>query len=286
MEKPEDGRDAATVEARGVTVPRPGFGTWSLEGNEGREMIEAAVDMGYRHFDAAEDYGNEEEVGRVLEASGLLRREFFLTSKVWPTHYGSMDFRQAVEGILERLRTDYLDLLLLHWPVFEDTTLEAVVERLNAMRDEELTLNIGLSNFTVDLLDRAWAATTYPLVVNQVEYHPFLDQEAVMDEMRDREMILTAYCPLARGRTARNPVLREIGETHGKTGAQVSLRWLVQQNTVPIPRTSDPEHGRENMEIFDFELSGEEMERIHELHEPDGRIIEPSGMTPPFSRTR
>jgi len=280
MEKSEDGRDPAVVEARGAKVPRPGFGTWSLAGDEGREIMEAALEMGYRHFDAAEDYGNEEEVGRALESSGLLRRELFLTSKVWPTHYGPADFRRAVEGILERLRTDYLDLLLLHWPVFQGTTLEAVVERLNAMRDEELTLHIGVSNVTVDLLDRAWAATTYPLVVNQVEYHPFLDQGAVLGEVRDREMLLTAYCPLARGRTARNPVLREIGEVHGKTGAQVSLRWLLQQDTVPIPRTSDPEHARENLEIFDFELSGEEMERIHGLHEPDGRIIEPSGMTP------
>ncbi|MFO8174957.1 MAG: aldo/keto reductase [Longimicrobiales bacterium] len=268
------------MEARGASVPVPGFGTWQLEAGDARRMVEAALEMGYRHIDAAEMYGNEEQVGEGWKASGLDRKEIFLTSKVVPDHFGSGDFRLAVEGILERLQTEYLDLLLLHWPAFRDTTLEATVERLNAMQDEKLTRFIGVSNFTVDLLDQAWSATTYPLVVNQVEYHPFLDQEPVLKAVRDFDMILTAYSPVAQGRTTRNPVLREIGETHGKTGAQVSLRWLVQQGAVPIPRSSSPQHARENLEIHDFELTDQEMARIHELHEPDGRIINPPGLAP------
>jgi diketogulonate reductase-like aldo/keto reductase len=256
-------------------MPALGFGTWDLAGEEATAMVEAALEMGYRHLDTAEHYGNDDAVARGWESSGIPRRELFITSKVWQSHFEPMEFKGAVEATLKRLRTDYLDLLLLHWPVFQDTDLEAAVERLNAMHDEKLTRHIGVSNFTTDHLDRAWSATTYPLITNQVEYHPFLDQGKLRDDMADREMILTAYCPVARGRTARNDVLREIGEAHGKTGPQVALRWLLQQDAVPIPRTSDPEHARENLAVFDFSLSRDEMDRIGALHDPDGRIIDP-----------
>lgn len=267
-------------EARGVSMPVPGFGTWQLEGDEARKMTEEALEMGYRHLDAAEMYGNEEEVGEGWRASGLDRTEIFITSKVLPGHYGPADFRVSAEGILERLQTDYLDLLLIHWPVFEGTTLDAAIERLNALHEEGLTRFIGVSNFTVRLLDQAWTATTYPLVVNQVEYHPFLDQSPLRQAMEERDMILTAYSPVAQGRTVRNPILKKIGEAYGKTGAQVSLRWLVQQGAVPLPRSSKPEHARDNLDIFDFELTTEEMEKIHGLHEPDGRILNPGGLAP------
>jgi len=267
-------------EARGVSMPVPGFGTWQLEGDEARKMTEEALEMGYRHLDAAEMYGNEEEVGEGWRASGLDRTEIFITSKVLPGHYGPGDFRVSAEGILERLQTDYLDLLLIHWPVFEGTTLDAAIERLNALHEEGLTRFIGVSNFTVRLLDQAWTATTYPLVVNQVEYHPFLDQSPLRQAMEERDMILTAYSPVAQGRTVRNPILKKIGEAYGKTGAQVSLRWLVQQGAVPLPRSSNPEHARDNLDIFDFELTTEEMEKIHGLHEPDGRILNPGGLAP------
>jgi diketogulonate reductase-like aldo/keto reductase len=269
-----------TREARGASVPVPGFGTWQLSGDEVLEILPQALEMGYRHIDTAEAYDNEAEIGTCLEESGIPRREIFLASKISPRHYISGDFRLTVEAILKRLRTDHLDLLLLHWPAFRGTTLEATIERLNAVRDEGLVLHIGVSNFTIGLLDRAWSATTHPLAVNQVEYHPFLDQDKLLAEMEGREMILAAYSPLAQGRTARNRVLEEIGEAHGKTGPQVALRWLVQRGTVPLPRTSDPRHARENLEVFDFELSESEMGRVGELHEPAGRIVDPAGDAP------
>lgn len=269
-----------TREAQDTTIPIPGFGTSGLSGENARRMIEEALELGYRHVDTAEDYGNEAEIGKGWSASGLDRSDLFLTSKVWPSHFSRRDFRSTVEGSLERLRTDHLDLLLLHWPVFEEASLEDALDHLNRARDDGLARSIGVSNFTVDLLNRARSHSPYPLLTNQVEYHPFLDQDELLEVAKGHDMVLTAYCPVARGRTVRDEVLQEIGRTHGKTGAQVSLRWLIQQGAVPIPRTSDPDHARQNLEVFDFHLDEEEMRRIHALHEPDGRIIDPSGMAP------
>lgn len=243
-------------------------------------MIQIALESGYRHIDTAEDYGNEGEIGAALQASGIARENLFLTSKVWPNHFVEGAFRAAVEGSLKRLGTDYLDLLLIHWPLFEETTLEAVVERLNAVRNDGLARHIGVSNFNVELVDRAWSATSFPLVANEVEYHPFLNQDKILQQARDRGMALIAYCPVARGRTASDAVLREIGEAHGKTGPQVSLRWLQQRGAIPIPRTSSRAHCQENGDIFDFQLDAEEMRRIHGLARPDGRLIDPQRYAP------
>jgi diketogulonate reductase-like aldo/keto reductase len=266
--------------AHGASIPNPGFGTYKLEGAQGRASVEEALNQGYRHFDTAEAYGNEKEIGEAMMASNMKRWDLFLTSKVSPSNFGEGDFRQAVGGSLERLRTDQLDLLLLHWPAFRKAELPAAVERLNAVKEEGLTKHIGVSNFTSELLEEAWQHTSAPLVVNQVEYHPYLDQGALLKTMEERGMLLTAYCPLAQGRAAGDPVLKGVGEDHGKSAAQVALRWLVQRGSVPLPRTSKPDHGLENLNIFDFQLSAGEMEKIHELHEPDGRIIDPDDKAP------
>ncbi len=270
----------AVREAHGASIPALGFGTSGLHGDEARRMTEIALESGYRHIDTAEDYGNEGEIGAAWQTSGIEREDLFLTSKVWPNHFVEGAFRASVEGSLERLGTDYLDLLLLHWPLFEDTNLEAVVERLNAARNDGLAKYIGVSNFNVRLVERAWSATSFPLVANEVEYHPFLDQGKTLRQAADQGMVLIAYCPVARGRTARDPVLHAIGEAHGKTGAQVALRWLLQQGAVPIPRTSSLEHCLENRDIFDFQLGPDEMTRIHELARPDGRLIDPEHYAP------
>jgi diketogulonate reductase-like aldo/keto reductase len=243
-------------------------------------MVEKALELGYRHFDTAESYGNESEVGNALFSSSLRRWDVFLTSKVSPRHFGEDELRQAVQGSLERLKTDELDLLLLHWPAFRQASLAAAVESLNKVQDEGLTKHIGVSNFTADLLEEARNHTVSPLAVNQVEYHPFLDQDALLESMEAMGVLLTAYCPVARGRTAEDPVLRRIGEDHGKTGAQVALRWLIQRGTVPLPRSSNPAHAEENLNVFDFHLSPDEMERIHGLHDPKGRIINPNENAP------
>ena len=281
MNKMSSGPGAPIVRSHGVEIPTLGFGTWELRGPEARRMVERALEVGYRHVDTAQAYENEVDVGRALEESGL-REEVFLTTKIWPSGYRGLP--DAAWESLDRLRTDAVDLLLLHWPRFEGTSLEATVEKLNEVAERGGTRHVGVSNFTPELLERATRASDRPLVVNQVEYHPFLDQSDVLEAVREREMALTAYSPLAKGRAPRDETLWEIGRTHGASAAQVSLRWLVQQDRVTaIPRTSDPEHLRENFDVFDFRLTPEEMRRISDLAEPGGRIIDPEGLAPDWS---
>lgn len=269
------------VEARGATIPALGLGTWELTGSVAERAVADALELGYRHLDTAQAYGNEREVGRAIEGSGVPREALFLTTKVWPDRYGPARFADSVRRSLERLGTDHVDLLLLHWPRFEGTTLERTIELLNRARERGWSRHIGVSNFTTALLARAARASDAPIAVNQIEYHPFLDQKAVLEEARDLGIAITAYSPLARGRVPGNETLAEIGDAHGKSAAQVALRWLVQQRGVAaIPRTSKREHAAENLAIFDFELSDEEMERIGRLAEPGGRVIDPDGLAP------
>lgn len=274
-------RNVELVEARGAAIPALGLGTWELAGDEAERAVSDALELGYRHIDTAQAYGNEARVGRAIEASAVPREKIFLTTKVWPDRYAPSDFAASVRRSLERLRTDHVDLLLLHWPAFEQTTLERTIESLNRARDEGWTRHIGLSNFTTELVGRATRFDGAPIAVNQVEYHPYLDQGAILAQARDLGIAVTAYSPLAHGRVPDDETLAEIGEAHGKSAAQVALRWLVQQEGVAaIPRTSKREHAAENLEIFDFELSDREMGRIGELAEPDGRVIDPAGLAP------
>lgn len=274
-------REIPFVQGREARIPALGLGTWQVTGAEAEEMVGRALELGYRHLDTAQAYGNEAEVGRAVEDSGVDRDSIFITTKVWPDRYGPGDFADSVDASLEALRTDAVDLLLLHWPAFGDSSLEEVMGRLAEARRAGKARHVGVSNFTPGLLDRAVEASPVPLEVNQVEYHPFLGQSHLLDAVRGREMVLTAYSPLAQGRTARDPLLKAIGRERGKTGAQVALRWLLQQESVAtIPRTSDPEHLAENLDVFDFRLSKGEMEAVGELAEPDGRIIDPDGLAP------
>lgn len=282
MPPPDDRTPGSpVVEAHGARIPALGFGTWELTGSTARRMTEQALDTGYRHVDTARIYGNEAEVGRALETSDVDREDVFLTTKVWPDDYRPEEFRAAVRESLERLRTDRVDLLLLHWPRFEGTSLEATVGELCRAQHEGRTRHVGLCNVNRELLDRAWEAATVPLAVHQAEYHPYLDRDAALAASRDRGMAFTAYSPLAHGEIVADQTLAAIGERHGKSAAQVALRWLVQQEAVnAIPRTSDPDHLRENREVFDFDLTDEEMARIADLARPDGRIISPGGLAP------
>lgn len=273
--------ESPVIEAHGARIPALGLGTWELTGSTARRMTEEALAVGYRHLDTARAYGNEAEVGRALEAAGVDRSEVFLTTKIWPDEYRADDFRAAVRDSLEKLRTDYVDLLLLHWPRFEGTSLGATIEELNRAREDGRARHVGVCNFNTELMERAWEATAHPLAVHQAEYHPYLDRTPVLRDARDRGMAFTAYSPVAHGEVAGDETLAAIGERHGKSAVQVALRWLVQQEAVNvIPRTSDPEHLRANAAIFDFELGEEEMERIAGLARPDGRIISPEGLAP------
>ena len=263
-------------------MPVLGFGTWQLKGQDARRMVEVALEQGYRHLDTAQIYHNETEVGAGLEASGLGRDEVFVTTKVWTDHYGEDALQASVRESLEKLRLDSVDLLLLHWPVFgPGRSLESVIERLVEARERGYARHIGVSNFTPALVDRAWSASGAPLVMNQVEYHPFLDQTELLTKLRERGMALTAYCPVAQGAVGASPALQEIGRVHGKSPYQVTLRWLVEQpGVIAIPRTSNPDHCRQNLEIFDFELTADQRRTVAGLARPDGRQVDPEGLAP------
>jgi len=259
-----------------VQIPTLGFGTWMLTGEACAPMVAEAIGAGYRHVDTAAIYENEREVGEGIRASGVPRDRIFLTTKVWNDAHRENDFRRSAEASLKRLGVDYVDLLLIHWPV-EEVPLEETLRALCRTRRDGLTRAIGISNFTVRHIEQAVRLTTEPIATNQVEYHPYLSQKPVLEALRRHGISLTAYSPLARGRVAQDPVIAEVAARHRKTPGQVTLRWLVQQgDVIAIPKTATPARARENLAIYDFELSPQEMERLHGLTVPDGRMIKPS----------
>jgi diketogulonate reductase-like aldo/keto reductase len=262
-----------TIEAKGFRIPIVGLGTWALRGRDCARLTEQAIRIGYRHIDTAQMYDNEREVGEGVRASGL-RSEVMVTTKVQPTLLAPHDLERSVKESLARLRLDVIDLLLIHWPnprVPLAETLGAMAE----MKREGYTRQIGVSNFTVALLDEA-NKISGELVCNQVECHPFLNQDKVVAGCRKHKMAVVAYSPIARGGAKGDKVLEKIGKAHGKSAAQISLRWLVQQGIVVIPRTSKAERLKENCEIFDFELSAPEMDEIRGLAHGRGRRLDPS----------
>lgn len=268
----------------GAEIPRLGFGTWQLEGSECVNAVKDALDIGYRHVDTAQIYDNEAEVGKAIEDSEVQRDDIFLTTKIWMDNVRAGDLENSLKKSLEKLRVDHVDLTLIHWPV-KDVPLEETMTALNAARKAGLTRHIGVSNFTTQILGEAIALSEAPLVTNQVEYHPFLDQSALAKFMQQKSVALTAYSPISQGKVFGNPVMKEIAGTHGKTEAQIALRWLIQQdNVIAIPRSSSRDHARSNFDIFDFELTADEMGRISQLGSDDGRLIDPD-WAPDWDRT-
>lgn len=268
------------VEVHGARIPNLGFGTFQLKGDTCRHMVSHALEVGYRHIDTAQGYGNESAVGAAARASGVARSELFVTTKVWPDHYRAGDLQRSVKASLERLGLGHIDLLLLHWPN-PAVPLEETIAALNEVKAQGDVTHIGVSNFTTALLRQAVELSDAPLVANQVEYHPYLNQTPVLTELQRQRMALTAYAPLAQGQVPREPLLKEIGERHGKSAAQVGLRWLIQQpGVIAIPRSASAEHVASNHQIHDFSLSDAEMQRISGLARPDGRIIDPEGLAP------
>ena len=239
-------------------------------------MIAEAAKIGYRHFDTAQMYHNEEGVGRGLKASGLARDDYFVTTKIWYDKFQSGDLQTSVMESLRKLDLEHVDLLLLHWPT-DDVPLEETIAALNEVKNLGMTRLIGISNFPTALIEKAVSLSNIPLTVNQVEYHPYLDQTKVLESLRARDMLLTAYCPIARGTVLKDPTLKAIGEKYGKSAVQVTLRWLMQQDSVvAIPKSGSPKNAAANFDIFDFELSESDMAAIHDLAKPDGRLIDPS----------
>jgi len=249
---------------KGEKVPSLGLGTYRLTGEACVRAVGRAVSMGYRHLDTAQMYGNEDEVGRGIEDAGVDREEIFLTTKVWPSDFAHNRVLRKTRESLKKLRTEYVDLLLMHWP--GDSV--PMGETLGAMRELQeggSLLHVGVSNFSPSLVDEATEHAE--IFCNQVQYHPYRSQNALLDQAQEMDYLLTAYTPLSRGGVRQDATLREIGETHNKTEAQAALRWLLQQDKVcAIPKATSDEHLRENLDVFDFELSDEEMERVSSLN--------------------
>jgi 2,5-diketo-D-gluconate reductase B len=261
------------VEANGATIPLIGLGTWDLRGRTCARIVEQALRLGYRHVDTAEMYDNEREVGEGLRASGVKRNDVFVTTKVWPSHFAPRELVRSAKESLVKLRLSEVDLLLLHWPN-PNVPLSDTLGALCKVKQAGLTRHIGISNFTVAMIAEAVKLSKEPLVCNQIEVQPFLDQSKVIAACRAHGLAVIAYSPIARGNVKGNETIERIGKAHGKSAAQISLRYLVQQNIVVIPRTSKIERLSENVAIFDFELSPEEMKEIAGLASRSGRLVD------------
>ena len=263
------------VEARDARIPAIGLGTMKLKGDLCVETVAAALQLGYRHLDTAASYGNEREVGEGLRASGVAREQIFITTKVRHTELTGGEFEASVENSLAALQLPFVDLLLIHWPN-PDVPLSDTMPRLCNAKRAGQARHIGVANFTVALLDEAAKHADEKLVTNQIEVHPFLDQSKVIFACKRHGIAVTAYSPIARGRVPESDALERIGKAHGKSAAQISLRFLVQQGLAAIPRTSSRDHLKQNFEIFDFALSDAEMAEIGKLKRPDGRVVSPA----------
>ena len=248
---------------KGEKVPALGLGTWRLSGEECRRTVERALALGYRHIDTAQMYRNEDEVGKGMQSSGVNREEVFLTTKVWPSDFSYKRIIETTRESLKRLRTDRVDLLLMHWPS-QGVPLEETLSAMRELQEEGSVRHIGVSNFPPSMVEDATRHAE--IFCNQVEYHPYQAQDDLLEQAKEMDYLLTAYRPLSKGTILNDETLQEIAEVHGKTPAQVALRWLIQQEKVAaIPKATSEDHLKSNLDVFDFELSEEEMEHIFGL---------------------
>ena len=266
-------QDDTAITLQGAEIPRLGYGTWLVTGRDATDGVRDALEIGYRHIDTARAYENEAEVGAGIAASDVDRDHIWLTTKIWIEDFAADDLKAATEDSLRKLRTDRLDLLLLHWPS-PDVPLERTLEAMRELQEAERIRYAGVSNFPAGMLARALDIT--PLLADQVEYHPFLAQDELLELVRDRDMTLTAYSPLAHGKVPGDPELSAIGDQYGKSAGQVALRWLLDQpNVTTLPKASSHERRAENFDVFDFTLSDADRDRIAALPK-DVRTADPS----------
>jgi len=259
------------VQAAGVAIPKIGLGTWQLRGAQCTQIVAAAVASGYTHIDTAQGYANEEFVGEGL--AGAARGKVFITTKVRPDRLAEGELERSVDESLAKLGVAAIDLLLLHWPN-PAIPLEGTIRALNAVKRDGRARAIGLSNFTSAMLDKAWSLTGEPFAAEQIEYHPYLDQTKMLGALRRRGMAIIAYCPIALGKVTGDPVIEAIAQKHGRSAAQVTLRWLVGQgDVVAIPKTANLERLKENIAVFDFALSEAETAAMNALKRPGARNV-------------
>lgn len=270
---PREAMQARTVTVQGVEVPKLGYGTWLVEGEDAYEGVLDALALGYRHVDTARAYGNERWVGRALADTDVPREDVWLTTKVWYEHALPDVLTRVFHEQLADLQVERVDLLLLHWPAAE-VPLRQTLGAMDALREQGLVGHVGVSNFPSGLLREALQIA--PIFADQVEYHPYLPQGPVMHECLEHDVLLTAYSPFAHGHAHEDPVLREIGARHGKSAGQVALRWLLDQpNVCAIPKASSHARRAENIDVFDFELDDDERAAVAALSSRHLRTADP-----------
>lgn len=246
----------------GDELPRIGFGTWNLAGDDLREALRAALDVGYTHVDTAEGYQNESAIGEVLAEYD--REECFLTSKVLPKHLEYESVIEACERSLDRLGTDYLDLYLIHWPN-PAVSLRETLQAMGRLQEEGLVRNVGVSNFDTYQLSCALHVSPVPIAVNQIEFHPWLQRPDLVEYCREHDVTVEAAAPLARTEILKDEYVREVAKREGKSPAQVVLRWALEREVVPLPKSSNPEHVRDNLDVVDWELDPDDRRELDDL---------------------
>jgi diketogulonate reductase-like aldo/keto reductase len=266
--------EAPVVEAHGARIPQIGLGTMTLKGDVCVQAVETALQVGYRHLDTAEYYGNEVENGEGLRASGIARDKVFICTKVRQGDLMPDDFQRVIDQSLVKLQLPFVDLLLIHWNN-PNIPFNLSVGALCKAKKDGKTKHVGVANFTTAMLDEAWAVTSEPLVCNQIEMHPFINQDKVLAACKTHGMAVVAYCPIARGKVPGADALERIGAAHGKSAAQVSLRYLVQMGVCAIPRTATPAHLAANLDVFDFVLSAAEIAELKALNAANMRVVNP-----------
>ena len=262
------------IKTQGVSIPRLGFGTFRMPGAESQPVVESAIALGFRHIDTAAMYENETAVGAALAASGVKRDELFVTTKVWHDQLSPDALRRAFDLSLGKLRLDYVDLYMIHWPT-RDIDIAASLEALMQLRQRGLTLAIGVCNFNLPMIRRAVEEIGAPIAAHQVEYHAFLSQTPMLAYLRSKAIPLTAYAPLAQGRAANDPTLAAIGRKHGATAAQVAIAWLLDQHgVIAIPKAGRPESQKANLDALGIRLDDEDRAAIATLPK-DQRFVRP-----------
>lgn len=268
-----------TVSTHGATIPALGFGVFRMSDAEVERVIPAALEAGFRHFDTAQIYQNEAALGKALQTAGVRRDELFLTTKVWVDNYSAGRFAASVEKSLDKLQTDQVDLLLLHWPA-DQVSIAAQIDMLNAVKEAGKTKFIGVSNQNIAQMKESVAHSAAPIITNQVELHPYLPQHHLVAAAHESGMAVTAYYSMADGAVPQDATLQKIGAKYGKTAAQIGLRWLVQQGHIALSKTANPARVAENIAIFDFVLQDSDMAVIATLARADGRLVSPAGLAP------
>lgn len=270
---------AFTLTAHGAKMPAIGYGTMELP-QRGSELVAYAIKSGYRLIDTARKYGTEEKVGEGIRLSGIARSELWVTTKVTELDAREADFLRSAEASLKALQLDYVDLLLVHWPQPKVPFTETLGALAKAKR-RGFARHIGVSNFTIAMLDEAVRVCPEPLITNQVEYHAYLPQDRMLAALKRHGMILTAYCPMARGKLLDDPVVGAIAKARDKTIGQICLRWLIQQPMVAaVPRPLEEAHIEEDLDVFDWSLSDDEMRQISALRSRHVRIADPPERAP------